>query len=61
MNEQILNAVVKLLEQGGSAAVWMWGAYLACGMVKFLVGFGVLFYAISRVYRGIAKSLETVE
>jgi hypothetical protein len=51
MNEDILNAVVKLLEQGGSVAVWMWAAYLACGMVKFLIGCAVLFYAISRLYR----------
>lgn len=61
MNEQILNAVVKLLEQGGSAAVWMWGAYLTCEMLKFFIGFGVLFYGISRVYKGIIKSLETAK
>jgi len=61
MNEQILNAVVKLLEQGGSAAIWMWGAYLFCSLFKFLIGFGTLAYAIMSVKKAIFKTLEVAK
>ena len=61
MNEDILNAIVKLMEAGGAAAVWCWFGYLGTGLLKFVIGFGTLCYVARCGVKAIYRLTEVVE
>jgi len=61
MSDKIVDAAVKLLEQGGTAAMWMWFAYLSASLIKFVIAFGSFVYAVKKLYDWGMKALSKVE
>jgi len=48
MNDELLKAVIEMVRQGGTAAMWIYVAYLLGGVLKFAIGFGCILLGIYR-------------
>jgi len=50
MNEQMIEAILQLVREGGQAAIYVVVAYYIIGLSKFALGMGIIGYAISKLY-----------
>jgi len=48
---ELQQAIIKMVEQGGTLAVWIYAVYLGVGLLKFLVGMSVVVYGIKSLFR----------
>jgi len=51
MNEQMLEAIIQLVRDGGQSAVYIVIFYYGLSFAKFVVGMGILGYAISKLWK----------
>jgi len=49
MNE-MYSAIIELVREGGQAATYIVVAYYVIGLVKFVLGMGVIGYVVSKIY-----------
>ena len=50
MNEQMIEAILQLVREGGQAAIYIVVVYYIIGLSKFALGMGIIGYAISKLY-----------
>ena len=50
MNGQIFEAVIQLVKEGGQAAIYVVIVHYIVGLVKFVIGMGLLGYVASKLY-----------
>ena len=48
MSENLMNGIIELVRQGGSTALWIYALYMGGSMLKFIIGFGCLYAAVSK-------------
>ena len=50
MNEQMFEAVLQLVKEGGRAGTYIVIAHYVIGLGKFVIGMGLLGYVVSKLY-----------
>lgn len=58
MNEQMFEAILQLVKEGGQAAFYIVAAHYIIGLAKFVLGMGILGYAISKIYSIIKYDID---
>lgn len=58
MNEQMFEAVLELVRNGGRAAIGIVVIHYVIGLIKFVLGMGVIGYAVSKLYKIIRYAID---
>lgn len=57
MNE-IIRAAIELVREGGAAAIWIVVVHYFVGLIKFVIGMGIIGYVVSKICKLIKHAVD---
>lgn len=58
MDEKIIQLIIDLANQGGSLAVWLYTVHVLGGVLKYVIGFGIIYAAVNKIGSVIKTCIE---